>query len=207
MRKIAFFALLALTGCANALDGKSNESKSHLETQTIMSPEELAHAKQKIGKSFWASGRIGLYVCAEPDGRTRCDYVNSGKFVVQDLETRKARTSNGIIELPGHLYKITFTGEHGFTNGHVGYADASSFDANVTEKDPAIAVAECKRRGNPRVGMTADQVTATCWGKPEHVNRTETGTHISDQYVYSSGRYVYLENGIVTSIQSSGTLR
>jgi hypothetical protein len=25
--------------------------------------------------------------------------------------------------------------------------------------------AECKRRGDPRVGMTAEQVEATCWGQ------------------------------------------
>jgi hypothetical protein len=65
------------------------------------------------------------------------------------------------------------------------------------------------RCGPPRtrIGMTAKQVEATCWGKPEHVNRTQTAGVISDQYVYSNGRYVYLHNGIVTSIQATGTLR
>jgi hypothetical protein len=56
-------------------------------------------------------------------------------------------------------------------------------------------------------GMTAKQVEATCWGKPNHVNRTETAGVIFDQYVYSDSRYVYLQNGVVTSIQATGTLR
>ena len=70
-----------------------------------------------------------------------------------------------------------------------------------------MAAAECKRRGDPRVGMTAEQVKASCWGKPGHVNRTHTADGISDQYVYGDGRYVDLRDGIVTSIQGAGTLR
>jgi hypothetical protein len=50
--------------------------------------------------------------------------------------------------------------------------------------DPVKAAAECKRRGDPRFGVTAKQVEATCWGKPDHVNRTETAGVISDQHVY-----------------------
>ena len=44
-------------------------------------------------------------------------------------------------------------------------------------------------------------------GKPDHVNRSETAGVIFDQYVYDSSRYVYIRNGVVTSIQTSGTLR
>jgi hypothetical protein len=73
--------------------------------------------------------------------------------------------------------------------------------------DPVKAAAECERCGDPRFGVTAKQVEATCWGKPDHVNRTETAGVISDQYVHGDSRYVYLRNGIVTSIQASGTLR
>jgi hypothetical protein len=62
--------------------------------------------------------------------------------------------------------------------------------------------AECKRRGEPRIGMTYKQVEETCWGKPKDVNRTQTASGTSDQLVYSDGHYVYLRNGIVTGIQS-----
>jgi hypothetical protein len=55
--------------------------------------------------------------------------------------------------------------------------------------------------------MSYKQVEATCWGKPEHVNRTENASAIEDQYVYGDGRYVYLRNGVVTSIQASGSVR
>jgi hypothetical protein len=65
------------------------------------------------------------------------------------------------------------------------------------------AAAECKRLGSPRIGMTADQVIATCWGKPASINRKETATGTSEQYVYSGRRLrlVYLRDGVVTSIE------
>jgi hypothetical protein len=91
-------------------------------------------------------------------------------------------------------------------DGRTGYIGTSDLSTHGTDKDPVKVAADCKRRGDPRIGMTATQVEATCWGKPDHVNRTQTAAGISDQYVYGDSRYVYLQNGIVTSIQASGTL-
>src|SRR5205823_238804 len=91
-------------------------------------------------------------------------------------------------------------------DGRTGYAPASQF-GSLADVDPAIIAAECKRRGNPRVGMSAKQVEAPGWGKPGHVDRRETARGISDGSAYGNGRYVILRNGIVTSVQMSGTLR
>lgn len=55
----------------------------------------------------------------------------------------------------------------------------------------------------PKIGMTAEEVRNSTWGKPESINTTETASHISEQWVYSNNRYVYLEDGIVTTIQDS----
>lgn len=54
------------------------------------------------------------------------------------------------------------------------------------------------------IGMDSEQVR-TAWGKPHRVNRTFYGTRTHEQWVMSSGggSYVYFENGIVTSIQTS----
>lgn len=54
------------------------------------------------------------------------------------------------------------------------------------------------------IGMTSSMVTAA-WGKPTEVNRTVTAASNSEQWVYGSGDYVYVENGRVTAIQSRGT--
>jgi hypothetical protein len=55
--------------------------------------------------------------------------------------------------------------------------------------------------------MSAKQVVASCWGKPDHVDRRETAGGISERYVYNKGVYVILRNGIVTAVETRGRLR
>lgn len=88
-------------------------------------------------------------------------------------------------------------------DGRSGYIDAFIVVTFAADIDPAQIAAECKRRGEPRVGMTAKQVEATCWGKPGHVDRLKTTRGNTDRYVYEQGR-VILKNGIVTAV---GTLQ
>lgn len=56
-------------------------------------------------------------------------------------------------------------------------------------------------------GMTGDEVIRS-WGKPSKINTTVSGSGTSEQWVYSrekigTDQYVYLDNGIVRTIQSS----
>lgn len=53
----------------------------------------------------------------------------------------------------------------------------------------------------PEIGMTAQEVLDSTWGSPSKINTTKTkhGTH--EQWVYSTKRYIYLDNGVVTAIQ------
>lgn len=50
------------------------------------------------------------------------------------------------------------------------------------------------------IGDSDDKVTQLL-GKPTKKNRTVTGNAVSEQWVYGNGRYVYIEDGIVTSWQ------
>lgn len=54
---------------------------------------------------------------------------------------------------------------------------------------------------NPSIGMTTDEIEESNWGKPSHINRTTTANGTSEQWVYPNNKYIYLENGVVTSIQ------
>lgn len=60
---------------------------------------------------------------------------------------------------------------------------------------------EPEKQDKPKIGMTAEEVEATAWGKPDRKNVTEAyyGTH--EQWVYEGKGYVYFDDGIVTSIQ------
>ena len=53
----------------------------------------------------------------------------------------------------------------------------------------------------PQIGMTETEVLSSLWGKPEDINKTTTAYGVSEQWVYDNNRYVYLDDGIVTSIQ------
>lgn len=50
------------------------------------------------------------------------------------------------------------------------------------------------------VGMTADQARMS-WGEPKDINKTDTGRVKHEQWVYSTKRYLYFENGKLTAIQ------
>lgn len=50
------------------------------------------------------------------------------------------------------------------------------------------------------IGMTKDQLLLS-WKDPISVNRTISAKEIHEQWVYPHGRYVYLENDIVTAFQ------
>ncbi|MDQ0193080.1 hypothetical protein [Paenibacillus wynnii] len=53
----------------------------------------------------------------------------------------------------------------------------------------------------PAIGETKEQLKTSSWGLPKDINKTITENNISEQWVYGDGKYVYLENGIVTTIQ------
>lgn len=54
--------------------------------------------------------------------------------------------------------------------------------------------------GRIRIGMTEEMVLLA-WGFPARVNTTLNANGKLQQWVYGSGNYVYLQNGIVTTIQ------
>lgn len=73
-----------------------------------------------------------------------------------------------------------------------------NFNALYTVKNKPYTPLDLSR---PQVGMTDVEVLSTFWGQPTDINKTTTASGVSEQWVYSNNRYVYLENGIVTAIQ------
>jgi hypothetical protein len=172
--RVIFSAILAglVASCTSARMPES--------AQLAPSPE-MTKARANIGKTFWVSPKapFGIPVCNDRDATPlppKCPDVKEGKFVVQAVDTRMMHLAGTLTSVPGLLvYKVAFE------NGRTGYIDHLDLEYNTTKVDPARAAAECRRRGSPRIGMTTDQVIATCWGRPEKVNRTETGNTIFDQ--------------------------
>lgn len=78
-------------------------------------------------------------------------------------------------------------------------------DARVADRASAEYERDLKERKNRGVsiGMTAEQVLQSNWGKPQRVNETLTAGRRHEQWVYGGSNYLYLENGILRSIQMS----
>ena len=74
-------------------------------------------------------------------------------------------------------------------------------DGVVVEKDIPSVKEGTVQRVVPSIGMTAEEVRNSTWGKPEDINRTTTAYGVHEQWVYSNYRYIYFDNGIVTAIQ------
>lgn len=54
----------------------------------------------------------------------------------------------------------------------------------------------------PKIGMTKTEVENSTWGKPNKINKTTTAYGTREQWLYGNGRYLYFENGKLTSIQN-----
>ena len=182
----ALLVAVALAGCTNsAVDSPAVQAR-------LTEPYQ-----GDVGKTKWA--QYFLYACSKAGAGAQCAMLPAKtKFQIVGV-TEGTISGGGATVSDGNTYY-----QLQLEDGRTVYANAPLI--GTMDIDPDVAAAECKRKGAPRVGMTYKQVEATCWGKPDHVNRSETAGAISDQYVYDDGRYVYLRNGVVTSIQTSGTV-
>ena len=91
-----------------------------------------------------------------------------------------------------------------------GQADPNSQGSQYWQRESArqkrsAALEENIAQRKVAIGMTADEVVSS-WGRPDKVNKTITASGTSEQWVYEGrkhrNQYVYLDNGVVRSIQS-----
>jgi hypothetical protein len=186
MRSLTVMLLLLYTvlgGCMKTQRGAQN---------AVVSPKAPEHAN--VGKSFWVK-RI-LKLCGQPatPEAANCESLNPG--------TKVTVTGLAAGAVPSIVYY-----QLRLEDDRTGFVIVAEFAAGTSSKDPVIAAAECKRQGDPRIGMTVEQAVTTCWGRPNHVNRTQTGDSISDQFVYDDRGNLYFRDGVLTEIQATGTAR
>lgn len=73
-------------------------------------------------------------------------------------------------------------------------------DVGTFIKQPHYKVTKIEIK-EPSIGMTKNEVLNSTWGEPEDINRTTTRYGTSEQWCYNGNKYIYFEDGIVTSIQ------
>ncbi|USK69190.1 lipoprotein [Peribacillus asahii] len=78
-----------------------------------------------------------------------------------------------------------------------------SYDALMKARNERLEkeAEEEARKPLPTIGMTTDEVLNSKWGRPQDINRTTTANGTSEQWVYDGYKYLYFEDGILTTIQ------
>jgi hypothetical protein len=88
-----------------------------------------------------------------------------------------------------------------------GFIDLNYFENYFTQDDPKKNYTGSEEtwdlitQGKIKIGMTDTELILS-WGKPKKINETVFSGRASKQYVYYD-QYVYVDNGLVTSFQSS----
>lgn len=61
---------------------------------------------------------------------------------------------------------------------------------------------ELAKKPDAEIGMTTDQVlNKSNWGMPDDINTTLSSYGNSEQWIYGEGKYLYFNNGRLTTIQ------
>lgn len=165
-----------------------------------------AKADPIIGTTRWTNPKFDVVeICAEPKSyaksiaEQKCRYLKPGTAVTFD-RTERHQTGPYAHQ---DFYWVTVDGGD---PGYMSTTDAILMNTEADRKRVAAAAADCKRRGGVASGMTREQVYASCWGRPERINKTITGGRIHEQLVYGRN-YVYLDNGVVSTIQTTTNSR
>lgn len=147
-----------------------------------------------IGKRLWVSIAPGNPNVVEVTF-TQHDWttVNTLKlksgasFIVKDLNKASVGADDYYVRLDDGRY------------GWVGSASPFliDYDAVALRKH---AAEDCSRRGQPKIGMTAIELIASCWGNPRRIVKKITAAGIEEHYIYGIGHVVRFSDGKVTEI-------
>jgi hypothetical protein len=148
-----------------------------------------------VGKDYWLFHFLAL--CEGPSSLHCAVLLQSGSNLkVDGLVTNHVEVGGKSSGDP--FFRVVLD------DGRSGFVDALLLTTTTTTTDPALAAAECKKKGDPKLGMNAAQVAATCWGRPQYVNTKMRKNGKYEQYVYGDNKFVSLRNGIVTSVSMKG---
>ena len=195
---------------ADAWHGDGSGEHAILRSVALLADLEAAR-RHYLGKQFWLLDPVLQTHDALTD---RVDYF-----------TRDTRTPVEIVDIvlgwyedrPIRVIVRTADGREGFrdvrvsdSNTRAGAIDADLFGTKFASQPPEGARINPEWPENVRkavaarkvfVGMTEEQ--ARCgWGEPASINRTTTALVKSEQWVYSSGSYLYFEDGVLVAIQN-----
>lgn len=154
-----------------------------------------------VGKRLWIvvpksnPNTVTLCPTPPPHKYSECREVRTGAFTVK-----------GTIPAPNYGTEFVVT----LNDGKIAYVSTSAA-IFLSETDPVEDARkqaareqeqreECERRGQPKVGMTVQEATATCWGKPRKIAKTTTAAGVQQDFLYGQGRILRFDGDRLTVI-------
>jgi hypothetical protein len=159
---------------AGSLVGCESEATTSINQQLLAVDKDLY-----LGHTYKSAASYDL--CPRPDLP-----INQGSNCVY-TDDKGVTSVVDVIESNGQIY-----GKLRLSDGREGY---------VLEEE--LRLLHQLSRPNPKIGMTEDEALDTNWGTPDKKNVTVTGGHRSEQWVFPSYGYLYIEDGVLTAIQST----
>lgn len=170
-------------------------------------PEEAA----LVGSTVWPTN-FGVFVCRQPseyEPSKTCPRIKTGSMKVLSVSQDYLGRTVYVVEAEGATgyasgYELKYYTSRDDPAVVAARAKARKISADAkTKTRQQSARAECERRGGVSVGMARSEVFASCWGPPKRTNRTVTAEGVREQLIYPGQGFIYLSNGVVTTIQMS----
>ncbi|MFT5875115.1 MAG: hypothetical protein ACI8WT_004096 [Clostridium sp.] len=154
-------------------------------------------------------GSIGLKTERIEINNNLSEYINK---MIKDLDKNANEKNYITIERLSNVSKILSTNfislekeKIEINNKLSEYKNKKQIEDDEIEKkakvEAEVQAEEELKYSPPYVGMTEADLRKCEWGQPDDVNTTTTAYGTSKQYCYSGYKYVYVEDGVVTSIQ------
>ena len=136
------------------------------------------------------------------------DYVwsydkESERVIITNIENNKEQNSFDIIEFSTDdiiIADVWASGEKTLTKEYVNLDSVVSaygtYDSDGSTKSKYFPIGS-----DPEIGMSETDVKLSSWGSPDSINKTTTEYGVHEQWIYGNGRYIYLDDGVVTAIQ------
>lgn len=146
---------------------------------SLLREGKVMYEVTKNCKDAWAVGRSQMKVRAK------------NEFAPYPLDLGNGRKMSF-----SWYYRIALSGDLEVRDGQ-GVIRVIESTAPKTEKQRVLA----KKSKGVVIGMRADQIMESSWGRPIKVNLTVTKGARTEQWVYPGG-YLYLKDGVLTGIQN-----
>lgn len=209
MRTVFILAMIftfLLTGCSS--NSKVQET-SHNENQNVVEKEELACSNENVTEST-----LKDYILCLADNQLYSDIESTvATFNKQDDEVLSVISTYAKCMIGSALTdectQVTDKINSLYDKELLDFTRYFSYVNRISDRTIAQAEAAASKAQQdynekyfaPKIGMSAQKVLESTWGEPTDINKTTTKYGVHEQWVYYGGRYVYLEDGIVTSIQ------